>query len=63
MQKNNKLRVNSKYLAHYTLSWIVYINNYCNIHKAPKARNYKYLVRIYWMLSKAKYRNANYMHR
>jgi len=33
------------------------------MHKAPKARNYKYLVRMYWMLSEEKYRNANYMYR
>jgi len=63
MQEDDKLRVNSKHLAHYTLLWIIYIDDYYNIHKAPKARNYKYLVRIYWMPSKAKYRNANYMHR
>jgi len=47
MQKDNKLRVNLKHLAHYTLAWIIYINNYCNMHKALKEKNYKYLVRIY----------------
>jgi len=30
---------------------IVYINDYYNIHEAPKKRNYKYLVRMYWMPS------------
>jgi len=63
MQEDNKLRVNLKYLAHYTLLWIVYIDNYYDIHKAPKARNYKYPVKIYWILSELKYRNANYMYR
>jgi len=47
MQEDNELRVNLKHLAHYTLLWIVYIDDYYNIHKVPKARNYKYLVRIY----------------
>jgi len=47
MQKNNKLRVNLKYLVHYTLSWIAYIDNYCNIHETPKKRNYKYSVKMY----------------
>ena len=47
MQEDNKLRVNLKYLVHYTLLWIVYVDNYCNIHKALKVRNYKYLVRMY----------------
>jgi len=32
------------------------------MHKALKARNYKYLVRIYWMLSELKYRNAKFIY-
>jgi len=63
MQEDNKLKVNLKHLAHYTLSWIVYIDDYCDMHEIPKARNYKYLVKIYWMSSKTKYRNADYMHK
>jgi len=63
MQEEDKLRVNLKYLAYYTLLWIVCVDDYYNIYKTPKARNHKYLVRIYWILSKAKYRNADYMHR
>jgi len=47
MQEDDKLRVNLKHLAYYTLLWIAYIDNYCDMHKAPKARNYKYLIRIY----------------
>jgi len=62
MQENNELKINLKYLAHYTLSWIAYINDQCKIYKIPKARNHKYLVKIYWMPSKAKYKNANYMY-
>jgi len=62
MQEDNKPRVNLKHLAHYILLWIIYIDNYYNMHKILKARNHKYLVRIYWMPSKLKYRNANYMH-
>jgi len=63
MQEDNEPRVNLKYLAHYTLLWIVYIDNYYNIYKTPKARNYKYLVKMYWIPSKAKYRNANYIYK
>jgi len=33
------------------------------MHEAPKARNYKYPVRMYWILSEEKYRNANYMYK
>jgi len=62
-KEDNKLRVNLKYLAHYTLSWIVYIDNYCDIYKTLKTRNYKYLVRIYWMPSELKYRNAEFIYK
>jgi len=63
MQEDDELKVNLKYLVYYTLLWIAYIDNYCDMHKILKARNYKYLVRMYWMPSEAKYRNANYMYR
>jgi len=62
MQENNKPRVDLKYLVHYTLLWIIYIDNYYKIYKAPKERNYKYLVRIYWMLSKIKYKDTKYIY-
>ena len=63
MQEDNKLRVNLKYLVYYTLLQIAYIDNYCNIYKASKKKNYKYLVKMYWMPSKLKYRNAKPMYR
>jgi len=63
MQEDNELRINLKHPAHYTLLWIVYIDNYYNIYRTPKERNYKYLVRIYWMLSELKYRNAKFMYK
>jgi len=62
-EEDNELRVDLKHLVYYTLSWIVYIDDYYNIHKAPKKRNYKYLVRMYWIPSELKYRNAKFMHR
>jgi len=62
-QEDDELRVNLRHLAHYTLLWIIYIDNYYNIHETLKVRNYKYPVRMYWILSKLKYRNAKFMHR
>jgi len=62
-KEDNKPKVNLKYLVYYTLLWIIYIDNYYKMYKALKARNYKYLVRIYWMPSKLKYRNTKFMHR
>jgi len=63
MQEDDELKVNLKHLVYYTLLWIICIDNKCEMHKVLKARNYKYLVRIYWILSEAKYRNANYIYR
>ena len=63
MQEDDKLRVNLRYLAHYTLLWIVYVDNYYNIHKAPKKKNYKYPIRMYWILSELKYKNTKFIHR
>ena len=63
LKSENKLRVNLKYLAYYILAQIIYINNQYNIYKAPKAKNKKYLVRIYQTLDKRKYQNAKYIYR
>jgi len=63
IQKDNKLRVNLRHLVYYTLLWIIYVDNYYNIYKILKEKNYKYLVRIYWIPSKLKYRNAKFIYR
>ena len=63
LKDKDKLRVNLKHLAHYILAWIIYIDNQCDIYKAPKAKNKKYLVRMYQTLDERKYRNAKYMYR
>jgi len=63
MQEDNELRVSMKHLVHYTLLWIVYVDNYYNIYKVPKKKNYKYLVRMYWIPSELKYRNAKFIYR
>ena len=63
LKDKDKPRVNLKHLAYYILAWIVYIDNQYNIYKAPKAKNKKYLVRMYQALDKRKYRNAKYIYR
>jgi len=63
MQEDNELRVNLKHPVYYTLSWIICVNDECEMHKVLKVRNYKYLVRMYWIPSEVKYRNADYMYR
>ena len=62
LKDKDKLRVNLKYLTHYILAQIIYIDDQYDIYKAPKAKNKKYLVRIYQILDKRKYRNAKYIY-
>jgi len=47
LKDKNKLRVNLKHAAYYTLLWIAYIDDICNMYRAPKDKNRKYLARIY----------------
>ena len=52
LKEENKPRVNLKYLVYYILVQIIYIDNQYNIYKALKAKNKKYLVRIYQIIDK-----------
>ena len=63
LRDKDKLRVNLKHLAYYILVQIIYIDNQYNIYKALKAKNKKYLVRIYQIPDKYKYRNTKYIYR
>ena len=63
LKNKDKLRINLKYLAYYILVQIIYIDNQYNIYKALKAKNKKYLIRIYQILDKRKYRNAKYIYK
>ena len=47
LKDKDELRVNLKHIAYYTLLWIAYMDDICNIYRAPKDKNQKYLVRIY----------------
>jgi len=38
------------------------MDNYYNIYKVLKKKNYKYLVKIYWMPSELKYKNTKFMY-
>jgi hypothetical protein len=49
LKSEDELRVDLRYLAHYILAWIVYIDDIYKIYKALKVKNKKYLVRMYWM--------------
>ena len=49
LKDKDKPRVDLKHLAYYILAQIAYIDNQYDIYKAPKAKNKKYLVRIYQM--------------
>ena len=63
IKEDNEPKVNLRHLAYYTLLWIICVNDECKMHKAPKEKNHKYSVRMYWIPSELKYRNADYMYR
>ena len=42
LKKQNKLKIDPRYFAHYMLSWITYVDNYCNFHHVLKAKHNKY---------------------
>ena len=46
--KDNKPKVNLKYLVHHTLLQIVYVDNLCDMHLIPKKKLQRYPTRIYW---------------
>ena len=62
LKNKDKPRVNLKYLVYYILVQIIYIDNQYNIYKALKAKNKKYLVRIYQILDKRKHQNTKYIY-
>jgi len=62
LKDKDKLRVNLKYTAYYILLWIACVDNTYNIYRAPKDKNRKYLVRIYWALEEKRFRNAKYIY-
>jgi len=47
IEEDDEPRVDLKHPVYYTLLWIVYINDEYKIHRMPKVRNHKYLVRMY----------------
>jgi len=62
LKQDNKSRIDLKHLAHYTLSWIACIDDYCNLHHTPKAKHSKYPRRMNWDDSEKKFQNIQKMH-
>jgi len=62
LKDEDELRVNLKHAAHYILLWIACVDDMCNMYRAPKNKNWKYLVRIYWAPEEKRFRNAKYIH-
>ena len=63
LKLEDKLKVDLKHLAHYTLSWIVCIDNYCNLHHVLKAKVSRYPKRMEWNNSEKKFWDTKVMHR
>src|SRR6266702_7104367 len=50
-----------KNLAHYTLLWIVCVDDYCEIYKMPKVKNSRFLKRMDWK-GEERYWNVKFMY-
>src|SRR6266702_8035139 len=61
LQEEDELQVNPKNTAHYTLSWIACVDNYCKIYKMPKVKNSRFLERMDWK-GKERYWNARFIY-
>ena len=48
LKDKDKLRVNLKYAAYYTLLWIACVDDMYNMYRIPKVKVWKYLIRMYW---------------
>ena len=62
LKSKDELRVDLSHLAYYILLWIAYVDDTYNIYRAPKDRNRKYLLRIYWALEEKRFRDTKYIH-
>ena len=62
LKDKDKLRVNLKHLAHYTLAQVACVDNIYNIHRTPKDKYRKYLIRIYWMIEEKWYKDIKYIY-
>ena len=63
LKNKNKLKVNLKHAAHYILLQIACVEDTYNMHRAPKDKNQKYLVRIYQAPEEKRFRNTKYIYR
>ncbi len=61
LQEEDELRVDLKNPAHYTLSWIACVDDYCEMYKAPKVKNSRFLERMDWK-GEEQYQNAKFVH-
>jgi len=63
LKEQNKPKVNPKHSAHYTLLWIVYIDNYCNFHYVLKAKYSKYPRRTKWNNNEKKFQDTKVIYK
>ena len=55
LKLEDKLRINLKHLAYYTLLWIICVDNYCNLYYVLKTKVGRYPRRIKWDNNKRKF--------
>ena len=62
LKLKDKLKINPKYLAYYTLLWIACVDNHCNLHYILKAKIGKYPRKMEWNNSEKKFWDTKVMH-
>ena len=62
LEPEDELRVNLKHLVHYTLLWIMCVDNYCNLHHVLKTKSGRYPRRMEWNDNKRKFQDMKVMH-
>ena len=63
LKLKDKLQVNPRHPAYYTLLWIICVDNHCNLYHILKAKVSRYPRRIKWNNSKRKFQDTKVIHK
>ena len=59
----DKLRIDPRHSAYYTLLWIAYVDNHCNLHHVLKTKVSRYPRRMEWNNNKKKFQDTKVIYR
>jgi len=63
LKLENKPKINLKHSVHYTLLWIAYVDDHCNLYYIPKAKISKYSRRMEWDNNEKKFQNIRVIYK